>query len=459
MSKIPCEIIKDLLPSYVDELTSEETGRAIEQHITECPSCRETLHSMKEQEIQLFSEEDQRELDFLKKTKKKNRVGMLLSLAVLLFMLLATLARNYLAAKKLPEETLDWDITVSGNNLELTVNTTSICGIQFLDVSEYQGFLKISVLGCDNTILYKSSRETTFTASEEIQMVSLGNQIIWAYGEDISPLTSRLCTAYNPFALNKETRESLLSILHLPGIGESMQEEIQTEENSYTWNIRFNSDCNPDRQKAFEERLRSCGYLMLAGIGNLDAVSFSYTVSGSEKSLTVTAADASAYAGEDIKTVGRDLLLLENLVQKTGFHTLADGFASRESDPKYNFLPFNDSIDSMMEFTVDNFAEDSLQSLQLVVSCDRAEASQAVTPAGGGSLRRGERLILQLIPEDFSEEIMDFSEAVITLVVTDSAGNTHPVQGSIAAEVHWEGGNYQLKLTGNAEDGYILKKR
>ncbi|MBR6678345.1 MAG: zf-HC2 domain-containing protein, partial [Oscillospiraceae bacterium] len=45
-----CEIIKDLLPSYIDELTSEVSNEAVEQHLSECESCRSYYEQMKQQE-------------------------------------------------------------------------------------------------------------------------------------------------------------------------------------------------------------------------------------------------------------------------------------------------------------------------------------------------------------------------------------------------------------------------
>ena len=38
MNKIPCEIIRDLFPSYIDQLTSDKTNLAVEEHIKECKS-------------------------------------------------------------------------------------------------------------------------------------------------------------------------------------------------------------------------------------------------------------------------------------------------------------------------------------------------------------------------------------------------------------------------------------
>ena len=44
-----CEIIRDLLPSYVDGLTSEESNREIMAHVAECAPCKEILEQMQEE--------------------------------------------------------------------------------------------------------------------------------------------------------------------------------------------------------------------------------------------------------------------------------------------------------------------------------------------------------------------------------------------------------------------------
>lgn len=42
-----CEIVKDLLPSYIDDLTSTESNIEIEEHLLTCQECKETLDQMK----------------------------------------------------------------------------------------------------------------------------------------------------------------------------------------------------------------------------------------------------------------------------------------------------------------------------------------------------------------------------------------------------------------------------
>ena len=46
--KNECSIIRDLLPLYVEELVSEETGTYIEEHLRTCAECKTELAKLKE---------------------------------------------------------------------------------------------------------------------------------------------------------------------------------------------------------------------------------------------------------------------------------------------------------------------------------------------------------------------------------------------------------------------------
>ena len=51
---LACEVVRDLLPSYIDGLTSEETSALIEAHLGECEACREAhraIHSSQDMEV------------------------------------------------------------------------------------------------------------------------------------------------------------------------------------------------------------------------------------------------------------------------------------------------------------------------------------------------------------------------------------------------------------------------
>gem|GEM_PF-822557 len=49
MNKISCDVIKDLLLLYKDDMCSEKSGEMIEAHLSECADCREYLKALNEE--------------------------------------------------------------------------------------------------------------------------------------------------------------------------------------------------------------------------------------------------------------------------------------------------------------------------------------------------------------------------------------------------------------------------
>ena len=45
-NELTCEVVQDLLPSYVDHLTSDITNTAIVSHVKNCEDCRRILAAM-----------------------------------------------------------------------------------------------------------------------------------------------------------------------------------------------------------------------------------------------------------------------------------------------------------------------------------------------------------------------------------------------------------------------------
>ena len=77
--KYPCNVIRDLLPLYVDEVCSLESRKIIEEHLEECSECKAYMESMsddapKEQKpIQIDPIDESRKVSSLRNIKKKIR--------------------------------------------------------------------------------------------------------------------------------------------------------------------------------------------------------------------------------------------------------------------------------------------------------------------------------------------------------------------------------------------------
>jgi len=83
-----CKIVEDLLPNYIERLTSEETNRFIEEHIDTCERCRQ-LWKVMNAEIRGEKQVPATELKFLKKIKKARvAAGIFSIILALLFVYL-----------------------------------------------------------------------------------------------------------------------------------------------------------------------------------------------------------------------------------------------------------------------------------------------------------------------------------------------------------------------------------
>ncbi len=50
--KYDCDVIRDLLPLYADKACSEKSRDVVEEHLQECPACRDTVSMLLETEIE-----------------------------------------------------------------------------------------------------------------------------------------------------------------------------------------------------------------------------------------------------------------------------------------------------------------------------------------------------------------------------------------------------------------------
>ena len=80
-----CKLIQDLLPNYIEKLTSEETNTYIENHIKDCKDCTKILKDMGE-EVTLDKIDEMKKVDYLKKIKFRNRTIIVILLAILLIL-------------------------------------------------------------------------------------------------------------------------------------------------------------------------------------------------------------------------------------------------------------------------------------------------------------------------------------------------------------------------------------
>lgn len=106
---VPCEVIRDLLPLYYDEVCSKESGREVLSHLAKCEECRkeyEKLCSARELETAYDEKDNERIADSFKKVKRRNgkRSLLIASAAVLTAAAAAAVTLMYYLKPVYPEQ-------------------------------------------------------------------------------------------------------------------------------------------------------------------------------------------------------------------------------------------------------------------------------------------------------------------------------------------------------------------
>lgn len=187
MKTLSCDIVRDLLPLYVDEVVRETTKNEIERHLEICENCRKEAELMKTQWSLPVNETLQySEAKVFKRLKKSlfRKKIVAIMLAVLLVVGVGAACYSYASFKETVVPFNDQTMTVIEQDGRLYISydygeTSSIAGSVMFDPKE------ISVNGEKKTVVGLYYYETLWSKYVE-PMLSLENgstEITFALGD------------------------------------------------------------------------------------------------------------------------------------------------------------------------------------------------------------------------------------------------------------------------------------
>ena len=308
-NKIPCEIIRDLLPSYIDELTSEETNTMVKDHLLSCEGCRETAKRMGKAE-EIITEEDEKEIDFLKKSKKKQKRNLFFVIALVAFAYIyITIFGFTITGEEVPYDFIDdCKIEVDGSEMTISGKLSNLdLNVQDVKIEESNGVVKVSVIRAWLLPFTRNDFEESLEVDENssiipypIREVWVGNEIAWANGIQIEPEVARMYNQKTPYVGESYKVQRLLdNAIHCDSydlLGDYTM-ELQTEKEPYGITIIADNMIATGDKGNFEDEVKKIATVMIGGIGNLEEVTFVYNVNGIESSITIDKTEADKIAG------------------------------------------------------------------------------------------------------------------------------------------------------------------
>ena len=332
MSKIPCNVIRDLFPSYVDKLTSEESNKIVEEHVGECQECAKILHDMQEgsKGSAVPTDKDLKEINFLKKNKRRNfRIGIYCIVGVLLCVILVLFIRSFgVGMQRLGEE--NWHVEkITVENGEIHFKATAVDSFSYIykiHVDEGniagEGSVVITPMIVFTNPFHTKDKEFTYRLEypEKAKKIYIGTRIIYADGEVITPKTAAIYQKCHKYIGNASGNVKLAEALHLSEVLGPYENQLETENEPYGWIIRLKTDVASPECSFKEGYMNSSAYVMIALIQNLDHVTFEYTLDGEAQTKTITAQDGTQILGQDIKDCYENPRILQILLTKLGWN-------------------------------------------------------------------------------------------------------------------------------------------
>ncbi len=336
MQNLPCEVVRDLLPSYVDGLTGDITNDLVDAHLDACPDCRAALEVMRGGEARPLSPEDKKEVEFLKKNRRRNRRVAFASILAALALLFGVIGvRLFVTGDKLSGDSVYVRADVDGSHLSLTCACTdslrAVSGIRF---QEEDGVITATARAVLPSLLHRGDSRGEFDAAGPIREVRFNDRVLWANGKPISPVTAALFASAHDYVGDMPANLESAAALGISARLGAFSSELDTERAPYVWHIRLDGALVGGDIEGMRGDLQRLGYALLAVVGNLDEVRFEYTrtdMAGADDqqwislrldTVSVTTQDADAWFGRDVKACAKDICLLEELLTRADLTTL-----------------------------------------------------------------------------------------------------------------------------------------
>ena len=290
--ELPCAIVEDLLPAYVEGLTSEETTAAVEAHLASCPACAAKRAAMGAEEgpSPEEAEETAREVDYLKAVRRRSRRRVAAAiLCTVLVLLLGFAAKIFVIGEPLDPDGVAVSSQESDDVLQVQISSYSSGNAFHSWTAENQdGVVSITARSVLVSPLFRDGTGTVEVPLEGVTEVWLGEagegRMIWQDDTEISADAWALYQAQTPYVGNNSAVGKVLAAVDTwygPYIEYTIS--LQTDQEPYGLTIHFDDiTAHVDRDgivRAIDQRMYALAPTLLALVGNLERVQWTCALS------------------------------------------------------------------------------------------------------------------------------------------------------------------------------------
>ena len=373
-TELPCAVVEDLLPAYLEGLTSAETNAAVEDHLASCPACAAKRAAMGggDDAAQAEQAETAREVDYLKAVRRKGRRRVWLAVLGTLLVLTAAFAAKIFVIGK-PLDPSGVGVSFQREDDVLRVDIASMgSGNAFWGwkAENQDGVVSITGRSVLVSPLFRDGSGTVEVPLEDVTEIWLGQagegRLVWQEDTEISPDAWALYQAQTPYVGDNSAVGRVLAAVDTwygPYIEYTIS--LQTDQEPYGLTIHFD-DITAHMSKdsvirVTDQRMYTLAPTLLALIGNLERVQWTCALSdGTYHTQTVTLeeVDEALPGWIEARNLAHNLIDPDGEPEWTALESIKDYAASpsavqrlidltdygfytfMEEDGTYNFYPW-----------------------------------------------------------------------------------------------------------------------
>ena len=195
-NKLPCPVVRDLLPSYLEGLTEPETEELVRDHLAACSECAAHCKAMQDSdEIDSPPPQQQKEVDYLKKVRRSSRKKILLTAVLVALVLTAGIWTQlcWIGSPLKPEDYYYHAVEEMPGTLRVVVSMNgSAQAFAHKKVINEDGVVKITARKVLASPWNRAGYEEFYLQLDDVNEIWVMDQPIWKDGLVIEQKTNEL---------------------------------------------------------------------------------------------------------------------------------------------------------------------------------------------------------------------------------------------------------------------------
>ena len=275
---LTCGVVRDLLPSYVENLLGEESRQAVDRHLENCPECTAQKDAMTAPAEE--AEETAKEVDFLKRVKKGTSKKIALAVVCTALVLLGALGLKVfvIGTPLQAQSVMVTDARQTSDVLYLSMmSVNSGSAFHGWKVEVEDGIASIYARDVLVSPLFHDGSGIVGVSLDLVREVWLGGtsgRLIWAEGLLISSKTLDLIEAKTPYCGDASAMGQIIERLEIWQRLGSYTMALHTSNEPYRLTLNFMEPINVNSGQW--RMIRAHLYQILALVENLDEVDYTY---------------------------------------------------------------------------------------------------------------------------------------------------------------------------------------